>query len=238
MSQVDKVLVFDIWGDYAHFRKIETTTSPLTYLIPTGTALSGILSAIIGLDRDSYYEIFSPKNSRLTVRILQPIQKTRINLNLIETSAGFFLWDIKENPRTRIPFEFVKNPRYRIYFGTRYKELYQNLKSCLEKHQCFYTPYLGISELIANFEYVGEFDVGEPMKTKGPERIHSIVRKDRAKLIVEEGKRYGLEKIPVFMDKNRIVQEYADVFFEVNAKSLEISDGEFYVIGNENVIFL
>lgn len=238
MSQVDKVLVFDIWGDYAHFRKIETTTSPLTYLIPTGTSLSGILSAIIGLNRDSYYEIFSPKNSKLTVRILKPIKKTRINLNLIETSGGLFLWDIKENPRTRIPFEFVKSPKYRIYFWTRYKELYQNLKSYLEKHQSFYTPYLGISELIANFEYVNEFNVGEPLKVKGTERIHSIVRKDRAKLIVDEGKRYGVERIPVFMDKNRVVQEYADVFFEVNAKPIEISDGEFYVIGNENVIFL
>jgi CRISPR-associated protein Cas5h len=232
------VLVFDIWGDYAHFRRIETTTSPLTYPIPTGTALSGLISAIIGLEKDSYYEQFSPESVQLAIRILNPINKIRINLNLIDTKRGFFLWDIKENPRTLLPFEFLKQPKYRIYFWTRHGELYQELKRHLAKHQSFYTPYLGISELIANFEYVGEFYVNKVKKAEKKGEVHTVVRKDKAKLIVEEGKRYGLERIPLYMDNNRVVREYADVFFEVNAKSVRILFGEYYTIGNENVIFI
>ena len=42
----DRVLVFDIWGDFAHFRRFETTTSPLTYPFPTGSAIAGYLAAI------------------------------------------------------------------------------------------------------------------------------------------------------------------------------------------------
>lgn len=238
MLKVGKTLVFDIWGDYAHFRKIETTTSPLTYLIPTGTSLLGLLSAIIGLKRDSYYELFSPESTKFAIRILNQIRKTRINLNLINTKKGFFLWDIKENPRTIIPFEFVKHPKYRIYFWTKHKEIHRKIKEYLEKHQSFYTPYMGISELIANFEYIGEFDVKGPQKTIESEEIHSVIRKDRARLIVEEGKNYVLERIPLYMDKNRVVKEYADVLLEVNAKPMRIVDGEYYTVGNENVIFI
>lgn len=238
MTSVDSVLAFDIWGDYSHFRKIETTTSPLTYSIPTGTALSGIISAIIGLRRDSYYELFHPEHTRIAIRILEPIKKTRINLSLINTKKGFFLWDTKENPRTLIPFEFVRQPKYRIYFWTEHEELYRKLKRYLKRHQSFYTPYLGISELIANFEYNNEYIIEGPQKAEGPETIHSVIRKDRAKLIVEKGKRFALERIPIFMDKHRVVQEYADVFFEVNAQPLKIADGEFYAVGNENVVFL
>ena len=89
-----KAIVFDIWGDYAHFRKIETTTSPLTYFIPTGTALAGLISAMIGLKRDSYYDLFSPENTRLAIRIINPLRKTRINISLMDTSRGFCLRDI------------------------------------------------------------------------------------------------------------------------------------------------
>lgn len=237
MQQIDSVLVFDVWGDYAHFRKIETTTSPLTYSIPTGTLLSGIISAILGQERDSYYTYFSPENAKLAVRVLQPIKKVRININLIKTDEGFYLWDIRNTPRTPTPFEFMKEPKYRVYVWLNDKELQKKLKEFLQNHQSFYTPYLGISELIADFNFVGEFTV-DKSKSKNEEEIHTVVRKDKSKLIVEEGKIYIKERIPIFMDSNRVVQEYADVFFEANAKPLKVRDTTFYKIGEENVIFL
>jgi len=59
-----------------------------------------------------------------------------------------------------------------------------------------------------------------------------------ARLIVEENKRYGFERIPLYMDKNRVVQEYADVFFEVNGQTLKVVDSEYYEIGYDNVFFV
>jgi CRISPR-associated protein Cas5h len=238
LAGMDKVLVFDVWGDYAHFRRIETTTSPLTYLIPTGTSLAGLISAIIGLERDSYYEHFFPESTRFAIGILNPVKKIRINLSLIDTKRGFFLWDIKDNPRTLIPFEFLKEPKYRIYFSTERDRSYNKLKTCLEKHQSVYTPYLGITGLMANFEYINEYSIEASQKVKESVEIHSIVRRNKARLIIEEGKRYGLERIPLYMDKDRVVKEYADVFLEVNANPVKIMDGEYYRIENENVMFL
>lgn len=239
MPQIDKVLVFDIWGDYAHFRKIETTTSPLTYSIPTGTVLTGIISGIVGYNRDSYYDLFSPENLQIAIRVLNPIKKIRININLIKTDECFYLWDARKNAESRspTPFEFVKEPNYRIYIWLKDKDLQKKSKNLILNHQSFYTPYLGISELIANFKFVNEFDVAINY-SRNEEDVHTVVRGDRSKLIVEEGKRYIKERIPIFMDSERVVQEYADVFFEANAKSVRVRDAVFYKVGEDNVVFL
>ena len=49
----DKLLVFDIGSEYGHFRKFNTTTSPLTYSIPTRPAITGLLGAILGIERET-----------------------------------------------------------------------------------------------------------------------------------------------------------------------------------------
>jgi len=229
-----KAIVFDIWGDYAHFRKIETTTSPLTYFIPTRTALSGIISAIIGLDRDSYYNIFLPQKTRLAIRIMNPLRKTRINISVTDTSRGFYLRDIGENPRSLVPYEFVKDPKYRIYFQTTNGDIRTRLSEFLKKHCSYYTPSLGTANLLANFAYIGEYDVFETSE----ETVHSVARKDGGRLIVEENKRYCLERIPIYMDTRRIAQEFADVICEADGKPVKMSDNVSYKIGSDSVVFL
>jgi len=54
-----KVLVFDLFGDFAHFRKYYTTTSPLTFSFPPPPTIAGILGAIYGASKEEYLDIFS-----------------------------------------------------------------------------------------------------------------------------------------------------------------------------------
>lgn len=238
--EIDKVLVFDIWGDYAHFRKIETTTSPLTYSVPTGTVLSGLISAILGWEKDSYYELFSKENVKFGIRILKPVKKARININLIKTDEGFYLWDIRGSPRSPTPYEFIKDPHYRIYVWLRNQDLFKEFKSYLEKHETVFTPYLGISEFIANFNFVGEFENLKPRVANG-DKIHSVLKKNNFKISaneLEEGMRWSREIIPLYMNTERSIKEYSEILFEQNGKPLTIKEGSFYEIGEENVIFL
>jgi len=59
---VEKYLVFDISASYGHFKKPYTTTSPLTYSIPTRTAVSGIIAAVLGFGKKTTRSILqSPK---------------------------------------------------------------------------------------------------------------------------------------------------------------------------------
>lgn len=153
---------------------------------------------------------------------------------MIDTSRGFCLRDIGENPRTLIPHEFVKNPKYRIYFQTVKENIGTKFGEFLRKHYSYYTPSLGTANLVANFAYVGEYDV---TKT-GEEMVQSVVRKDRGRLLIEENKRYGIERIPVYMNQERVVQEFANVIYEADGKPVKMSENSSYRIGPDNVVFL
>jgi CRISPR-associated protein Cas5h len=75
---MDNVLVFDVWGEYAHFRKYYTTTSPLTFSIPPRTAICGLIAGIIGIDKDAYLRDFTKEKADIAVRILAPVKKVRV----------------------------------------------------------------------------------------------------------------------------------------------------------------
>ena len=88
---VNKLIAFDIWGDYGYFRRGYTSTSTITYPFPSRTTLAGLISGILGLEKDSYHDIFSENNSELGLRILNPIKKININLNYTNTKDSILL---------------------------------------------------------------------------------------------------------------------------------------------------
>lgn len=63
-----KIIIFELWGKFAHFRKFYTNSSSLSYSVPPRTTIEGIIAAILGYERDSYYEKFNPDNLYVAVR--------------------------------------------------------------------------------------------------------------------------------------------------------------------------
>ena len=130
-----EILIFDISSEYGHFRKYNTTTSPLTYSIPTRTAIAGILGAILGMEReiaDGVYpdgavpvqEFFSKANCDIAIQILNPVKKENVAVNLINTKISFY--DLSKAKRTQIEFELVKDVKYRIFFTLTMKKYLMN----------------------------------------------------------------------------------------------------------------
>jgi len=241
VNSIDKVLVFDLWGTYGHFRRLESTTSPLTYSIPTGTALAGIIAAILGLERDSYYKIFTPKNFKYSLRLLSPVRKLRLNISLINTKEGFFLRGMK-NPRTLMPYEVLVNPRYRVYVWLKDHDLFKNLTKLIKEHKSYYTPYLGIAPLIADFEFTNVIE--DPRILEEFEeyiRIDSIIEREYATVIPKEGQKYLIERIPMYFNEERVVQKFLDIVIEANGKPIFVRQGArkpIWRVGDENVVFI
>ncbi|MBD3190789.1 MAG: type I-B CRISPR-associated protein Cas5 [Candidatus Heimdallarchaeota archaeon] len=256
---IDKVLIVDLWGDWAHYRKIYTTTSSLTYPLPTRTALAGMFAAIMGLEKESYYDLFANGNSAFALRILNPIKTLQLNFNLTRTKlwrtitisddfTGMSLAELRhhlaldssEGQRSQIPMEFLKDPKWRIYLWFEEKQRYDELKTLLKEHRSFFTPYLGISELIANFQYIGEEGVSvKEVQENNPVKIHSVIKKSMdISIKVEKDLKYGHVKIPGQMGANRVIQEFIELFYEQTGKPITITHGTYYTIGEEtNVIF-
>ncbi|MGC9014386.1 MAG: type I-B CRISPR-associated protein Cas5b [Thermoproteota archaeon] len=241
MSSIS-VLVADFWSDYAFFRRGYSTTSPLTYPFPPRTAISGLIACIVGMDWNEYYskveDKFSQENSLFSIQLLNPIKKIRINQNLIDTKQGFYLWDIvlkKQEPRTQIPFEYIKDPKYRIFVWFKNKDLFNLLHEMLEAHKSVYTPYFGVSELIANFRYVGIYNA-EKKNAGHKTPIMSVVKKEH-KIDFEEGKVYERVKVPAFMKKDRTLTGSLELIYEKNGNPINITSGEYYQVnGYGNIV--
>ncbi|KYC44491.1 MAG: CRISPR-associated protein [Candidatus Methanofastidiosum methylothiophilum] len=225
------LLAFDIWGDYAHFKKRYATTSPLTHSIPSKPTVMGLIAAILGFNRDEYQSIFKEYDSKIALQILNPIKKTRLSLNLINTKSEYLISSPMMNyykQHTILNFEFIKDPKYRIYFFTKNNELYEQLKELLINHKTVYTPYLGLSELICNFSYVNEYNF-KKLNSQEFQHITSIVPINKSKIgrlikkiEPEEDKKYSIESIPSFINAEREVEEYVEVIIEESGKLIKV----------------
>lgn len=259
--KIDKLLVFDVWSDYAHFRKGYTTTSALTYPFPPKSTLVGLIAGILGLPnekwskQDNYYHLLNPNNLKLSIRILTPVNKIMIKENFIDTKHGLTHWEIqrkKQPPRTQIPLEFIKNPSYRVYvwIGDHY---FEKLRKFLENHETIYTPYLGVTECIANFEFVNLFEEEEINRIKprnGAYEIDSVIPVPaiNGKIILEKNSSYGRDNLPLFINEKREAENYGEFVFNLagnpinNRRPLKIEGitdryKDFSVsVSNENVI--
>lgn len=231
-----KILVFDIFADYGHFKKPYTTTSPITYSFPSRTTIIGVIGAILGIEKNIVNEELSSENSNIALQILKPIKKIMIGHNLIDTKKAIKMARIKT--RTQVKFEYVKDVKYRIYFQSD-NEYYEKLKKLLENHQTVYSLSLGLSECLANYEYIGEYNIS---KKVGDTDIVSVVN---TKFINFESVNFNTET-EIFSDrfardmkKDREVIEYSDIIFERNAKKIPLKNIEYYKVEDKgNIIFL
>ncbi len=238
-----RALVFDIWAEYAHMKKYYTTTSPLTFSIPPKTVVYGILGAILGLDKGDYLNYFQ-KQCMVGIQILSPIKKVRLGLNLINTKASKAQQWNKIAERTQIRTEYLKNPAYRLYIRHVDEELYYKLRDYLQRHISMYTISLGLSENLANFSFVGDFELNEVTNNTQMVEISTVFRIDDTIQkgdidFSEKGKEYFSDRIALEMKPDREVVDYGQVVFERHGKPIRAKPGQYYTLSTgENILFI
>ncbi len=227
-----EVLVFDIWGDFAHFKKFYTTSSPLTFSIPPPTTVFGIIGAILGLDKREYLKYVNGRTTGVAVEILSHIKKTRMTLNYIDTKASFNY--IKN--RIQIRTEFLKDPFYRLYIRMNDDKLFNDLVDKVKNKESYYTVSFGLANLLANYRYVGLFKA-EALEDSDVVNT-SIFSKNVKKINFVEGRKYFREKFPVDMNSNRMVLSYEDIILELSGQGLEGSFTNCYKINDKVISFI
>lgn len=243
-----KIIVFDIWASYGHFRTAYTTTSPVSYPLPPKTSIYGILGAICGLDKIEYLNYFQNNECSIAIKINNSIKKVHISENLINTKIVnknnyFARMPIKGSPRTQIKIEFLKDPGYRFYIKLKNEKLAEKLIQNLQSHKTQYSLSFGLSECLANFQYQGTFEEKKYKKSKMWVDISSIIPQE---VIVSTGdlnltesmKKYMRTHLPLEMKPNRELIKTGDFIFEVDGKTIQAKCNYSNIEKlNENVIF-
>ncbi|GMO01604.1 type I-B CRISPR-associated protein Cas5b [Parageobacillus thermoglucosidasius] len=174
-----KMLIFDLIGKIGHFRKIDTNSSSLSYAFPPRTTIVGMIAGILGMERDSYYEVFSPDQCQIAISVRTPIRKVMQTVNYMFVKSKAHLNN--SGGHTQIPLEFVlpggeeANLRYRIYFSHSDRSVYESVKERIQSGRYVYPPYLGLSELLGQLQWVAEAE-GMLKESNDLVPIHSVVR--------------------------------------------------------------
>lgn len=239
-----KVLTFDIFADLAHFRKFYTTTSPLSFSFPPPPTVAGILGSIYGTDKrnNQYLKLFNLNHCKIAIQILEPIRKIRMGLNLLETKGKNIKIPMsdKKHLRTQIRTEFIKNPKYRIYIYHQDSNIMDQLCDRVKNHSPFFNVSLGLSQLLANFNFYGLFEAYLSSKNEVVEIITPITIQNliSESLQFEPGKKYFKEKMPILMNPNRVVERYDHVIYEPEGKSILAQVKQYFVLENgTNICF-
>jgi CRISPR-associated protein Cas5h len=232
-------IVFDIWADYAQFKKPFTTMSPQTFSIPTGTAIVGLIAAIIGLDKNEYWKYFSADSYKLAIGVRKEIKKVVIPINTLKTTQARHFYRFEEHKRTTM--EFIKDGKFRIWFAWENESLFAQLYKNLKKHESYYTVCLGLAWNVANFEFIGIFREESIRSNGNYQDIHSIIPKRQIGEMVSidfESRKIFSNNIPVRMksDNSRIVKQYDEYLFESDGKPIRAIIDGILKVGGDHII--
>lgn len=237
MNKINRLLIFDIYGPVAHFRKYHTNSSSLSYVFPPRTVITGIIAGFLGWEKDSYYETLSPSQSAVSVQILGHPRKIFQTVNYL-----FVISPSDLNGRsghTQIPLELVvpalgeREVRYRIYFAHQDEAMMEELAQKLEMGTYHYPPYLGLSEFMASVESIATKQVviervnpGELVELCTP--VNCSALEERGLLFeMLEGEtplqlQYIKERMPLFFLPERRPGGVADFILEKNQRVTKV----------------
>ena len=262
-----EVISFDVCGKLAHFRKYYANNTAFTYSIPPRTTVMGILAAILGYGRDSYYERLASSHLRIGIRVVKPVKKTFHRLNFLRiVSRGDAIEGTGDftgaGGRIQTPFEVVSGQNlandlvvYRIFIaaGVEDNGEFQQLRDSLLGQQQHYNLSLGAANFTAWIEHVGLSQAIEPQLKSGLLKIHSavpsdcIVRLDFSKDDPDAGYNFLEEELmpaDFIADGNRELSKLIRVLFSTQGKPFEAEfNAPFYAIPDhdgtlQNILFL
>jgi len=180
-----EILSFDIQGKFAHFRKFHGNNTAMSYSLPPRTTVIGIMAAILGEEKDTYYQRFRSEYLPVGIRVLDDIKKSFHRLNYLKiTGQSDFTG---QKGRIQTPFEVVTAHdvktdlvSYRIYITAGDDaELYDSLKEKLLSGDRRFNISLGIAGFSAFISNV-EIAEAESIKVNGEwVDIHSACNSDQ-----------------------------------------------------------
>jgi CRISPR-associated protein Cas5h len=141
------IVVFDVRGELAHFRRPDTLGTHASYPFATRTALHGLIAAVLG-------EQVWPEGGRIGLRLLGPVRTVAQQLSLHGKTweAGSGQAASFHRPTS---IELVVQPHYRIYTSGPHAE---ELNRRLQAGHSHYHTYLGSAYCLTFPRWMGSHE--------------------------------------------------------------------------------
>lgn len=256
-----EILQFDIRGKFAHFRKYYANNTALTYSLPPRTAVMGMLAAISGMPRDSYYEEFASNKIRIGLAIKTPIKKNFHRLNFLSLkSTGDFRKSFESDFRgmagnpIQTPFEIVSgydvrkdDVCYRIFITNNElgKNTFQSLRKRLLTHALVYPITLGVANFNASLSNIVSYDDSQVIEKQAiAERINfdsAVNSENVTDIVFEKGIMGFIEEdlLPAdfVTNYNRELSKMNRILFTTAGIPLSVKlTGSYFIIQNQTAI--
>jgi len=213
----EEIIVFKIMGDWAHFKRPYTTTSPLTFDLPSPPSVLGYIGAFLGYDRKDYLRKLNDI-CQLSVALLAKPQKLTLGMKFLHTKYSFRGYH--KTPHALIEAEFISEPAFLVYCRLREASVFQEFSTRLQQRTPFYIPSLGLAWCLSDFEWIGSFPA-ERVTPDGEIEVLGWLPQSRIKSPkLELGKRYHMMTLPVKMAPDRSIQQFEDMVYEFSGQTI------------------
>ena len=253
----DRCVSFTVRSTWGHFKRVGRSVTKQTYRIPPRTTVAGMLAAIVGAERDSYYDIFGADNAAIAITPLHDLRTINIPTTGLGTDPGQdvtqtagswrsykITYQDTTGDRQLHAYEVLADPAYRIDVAVEDETFCDDLREHLSAKTSVYPPSLGKSEYLATIEDV-EIDQ-EPTNsdTTDVHDIDSVVPISLSDAIPQGGVTYGMERSPAVMERDsggRRTTRFDDyVYTRQAAETVRVStntDLTPVTVGNRTVVF-
>lgn len=241
----ESIVRFWLKGKFAHFLKAESGVTALTYPIPPRTVIMGLVGAVLGLEKDEPQQRIG--SIKVSVEGTLPMTHWH-KVKLRKDPPNPLPYSINSRQRggentkpekaTLIRQEWLFNPQYII--GVALPNPYQDeLEKRLQNRQWHYTPCLGLSELLADLEYIETVTVEK--LPPGIQNIQGLIRQDQVKLDItamyEDNLSLHMLRLPREVTNDRVFR-HAPYFFETRGRKVKLETNEAYGDGERAWMFL
>ncbi|AFK21439.1 type I-B CRISPR-associated protein Cas5 (plasmid) [Haloferax mediterranei ATCC 33500] len=246
-----RCLSLTVRGPWGHFRRVEGNIVKQTYRIIPRTTVAGLLAAVLGIERDGYYELFARGRSAIAIEPVAPLRTVNMPVNTLSTAdesmkslnpRGKISIKLPDptKPRQQHNYEVLVDPAYRLYVWMSDSHWFETLHETLDEGKSHYVPSLGLSEYLAEITYHGRFEV-ESGPTDTAVAVDSAVPNAVDHVVPDAESRCQIEESPAFMTVDgggRTTTDFTSYTYNPDAGPVRVRNPDTAIVDGNTVMFV